>query len=69
MPPEADGVAGGVRSTYGNGTVASRTISVAATYALGYTERCEHGRDPAGQHDAGSLRHALRTAPHDYLAD
>jgi hypothetical protein len=44
-------------------------VAAAATYALTYTARCEHARDPAGEPAAGSARRALRAYTPLVLAD
>ena len=48
-------------------------VAAAATYALTYTARCEHARDPVGEPAAGSARRALQAyaplAMADLLAD
>ena len=38
-------------------------LNAAAIYAMAYTARCEHSRDPAGLQMEGSMRAALREAP------
>jgi hypothetical protein len=43
-------------------------LSAGAAYALAYTARCEHARDPAGQDVEGSFRELLEYAKGlDYL--
>lgn len=44
-------------------------VAAAATYALTYTARCEHARDPAGEPAAGSARRALPAYAPLVLAD
>ena len=44
-------------------------VAAAATYALTYTARCEHARDPAGEPAAGSARRALSAYEPLVLAD
>ncbi len=43
-------------------------VAAAAAYALSYTARCEHARDPSGAPAAGSAREALRVYATDALA-
>ena len=44
-------------------------VAAAATYALTYTARCEHARDPVGEPAAGSARRALQAYAPLVLAD